>query len=105
MREKKKFDALPSGSATVKARKWVFYDAMTFLTPCVTPRATSSNVSSPLKKLPFEHWFYSRATEVFPGTSSFLLSLLPLMKQLSPMDNSDAKIEIQQIFRRKLASE
>ena len=178
MREKKKFDALPSGSATVKARKWVFYDAMTFLTPCVTPRATSSNVSSPLEKMNTEldaegegatlddtdnngsastasnvnanekqtsssaikqpsstpknkgaykkrrgnlehddvdeqlmgelrkmrEQAVSKEKEESDSDRLFLLSLLPLMKQLSPMDNLDAKIEIQQIFRRKLAA-
>ncbi|KAK4306308.1 hypothetical protein Pmani_021859 [Petrolisthes manimaculis] len=36
----------------------------------------------------------------------FLLSLLPLMKQLSPIDSIDIKIEIhQQAFRRKLAKD
>ena len=33
----------------------------------------------------------------------FLLSLLPLMKQLSPMDSLDIKIEIHQAFQRKLS--
>lgn len=35
----------------------------------------------------------------------FLLSLLPLMKQLSPIDSIDIKIEIHQAFRRKLAKD
>ena len=47
MREKKKLDALPSGSASVKSKKLVFYDAMAFITPCIAPRSTSSNVPSP----------------------------------------------------------
>jgi hypothetical protein len=33
----------------------------------------------------------------------FLLSLLPMMKQLSPADNMNIKIEIQEAFRRKLS--
>ena len=32
----------------------------------------------------------------------FLLSLLPMMKQLSPIDNMDIKIEIFEAFRRKM---
>ncbi|XP_066987260.1 uncharacterized protein [Macrobrachium rosenbergii] len=51
MREKKKLDTHPSGSANVKVRKWVFYDTMVFLTPYVAPRATSSNVPPPLEEI------------------------------------------------------
>jgi hypothetical protein len=32
----------------------------------------------------------------------FLLSLLPTMKQLSPLDNLDLKFEVQETLRRKL---
>ena len=170
MREKKKLDALPSGSATVKTRKWVFYDAMKFITSSNAPPplenlnneldaedegatlddsdsarsvATASNVdhyeeenssfarkqSSPtiknksafkkrrvelqcdvdvnehiieeLKKMREQE--FSRNEKESDPDRHFLLSLLPLMKQLSPMDNLDIKIEIQQAFRRKLA--
>jgi hypothetical protein len=32
----------------------------------------------------------------------FLLSLLPAMKQLSPLDNLDFRVEVQETLRRKL---
>ena len=35
----------------------------------------------------------------------FMLSLLPLMKQLSPVDSIDIKIEIHEAFRRKLVKD
>lgn len=47
MREKRKVTTHTSGSASIKAKKWVFYDAMEFLIPYVTPRATSCNVPPP----------------------------------------------------------
>ncbi|XP_076057343.1 uncharacterized protein LOC143034885 [Oratosquilla oratoria] len=47
MRERRKMTTQPSGSAGIKTKKWVFYDAMEFLIPHVTPRATSSNVPPP----------------------------------------------------------
>lgn len=36
------------------------------------------------------------------GDRQFLLSLLPMMKQLSPIDNMDIRIEIYEAFRRKM---
>ncbi|KAG7164019.1 uncharacterized protein LOC121872213 [Homarus americanus] len=47
MREKRKISAKPSGSADIQSKKWVYYDAMEFLIPHVTPRPTSSNISTP----------------------------------------------------------
>ena len=46
MREKK-ITTQVSESATINAKKLAFYDAMEFLKPHVTPRATSSNVPPP----------------------------------------------------------
>ena len=36
------------------------------------------------------------------GDRQFLLSLLPMMKQLAPIDNMDIRIEIYEAFRRKI---
>ena len=36
------------------------------------------------------------------GDRQFLLSLLPMMKQLAPIDNMDIRIEIYEAFRRKM---
>ncbi|XP_066986813.1 transcription factor Adf-1-like [Macrobrachium rosenbergii] len=36
------------------------------------------------------------------GDRHFLLSLLPLMEQLSPIDNLDIRIEIYEVFRKKM---
>lgn len=47
MKEKRKITTQPSGSANTKIKKSVFYDAMEFLTPHVTPRATSDVPSPP----------------------------------------------------------
>ncbi|XP_068200589.1 uncharacterized protein [Palaemon carinicauda] len=185
MREKRKFTTHTSGSASIKAKKWVFYDAMEFLIPYVTPRATSCNVPTPpnedinsefdmddassttnITDAPdsvrsvqtatnvdvCEGGSTSMSTPVIKQPSSrakkhnankrrrcelpsdvdgqivgelqklreqavcknenesdpdrqFLLSLLPLMKQLSPIDSIDIKIEIHQAFRRKLAKD
>lgn len=180
MREKRKISTQPSGSANINTKKWVFYDAMEFLIPHVTPRATSSNVPPPpdednsyevddapddnssttnITDAPDNARFQETATNVDvceggsrpainqPTSTSkkpnvnkrrrcefakevdmqivgelqklreqavskheneldpdrqFLLSLLPLMKQLSPADSIDIKIEIHQAFRRKL---
>ena len=174
MREKKKLDTHSYDSTNVKIRKWAFYDAMTFLTPCVAPRDISSNVppsseetktnldtdddglndayyagsvettsndvdeeeisTSAMKQPSFtakkisankkrrcelqsdvdeqlvgelqklREQAVSRREEESDSDRQFLLSLLPLMKQLSPMDNLDIKIEIQQAFRRKFAA-
>ncbi|XP_037788269.1 uncharacterized protein LOC119583702 [Penaeus monodon] len=175
MREKKKLDTHPSGSANVKVRKWVFYNTMAFLTPYVAPHATSSNVPPPLEEMNTEvdtddaavndtdsarsvgtasnvdvceeesstsamkqpsstakkktatkkrccelqsdvdeqivgelqkmrEQAVSRNGKESDSDCQFLLSLLPLIKQLSPMDNLDIKIEIQLAFRRKLAA-
>ena len=43
----KKITIQASESASINKKKWVFYDAMEFLIPHVTPRATSSNVHPP----------------------------------------------------------
>ncbi|XP_042856497.1 transcription factor Adf-1-like [Penaeus japonicus] len=48
MREKRKLMKLPSGSASSLTRRWVYYDAMEFLFPHVTPRPTSSSVPTPM---------------------------------------------------------
>lgn len=189
MREKRKLTTHTSGSASIKAKKWVFYDAMEFLIPYVTPRATSCNVPPPNEDINSEFDMddaapddtssttnitdapdsvrsvqtatnvdvceggsTSTSTPVIKQPSStakkpntnkrrrcelpsdvdgqivgelqklreqavcknenesdpdrqFLLSLLPLMKQLSPIDSIDIKIEIHQAFRRKLAKD
>ncbi|KAK8371759.1 hypothetical protein O3P69_013541 [Scylla paramamosain] len=47
MRERRKISAKTSGSGNTETRKWVYYDAMQFLIPHVTPRPTSSNVPTP----------------------------------------------------------
>ncbi|XP_042859005.1 transcription factor Adf-1-like [Penaeus japonicus] len=48
MREKRKMMKLPSGSARSLTRRWMYYDAMEFLLPHVTPRPTSSSVPTPM---------------------------------------------------------
>ncbi|KAK4322798.1 hypothetical protein Pmani_006465 [Petrolisthes manimaculis] len=162
MRERRKLNGIPSGSGCSQTRKLVYYDAVEFLSPHVTPRQSSSNVPTP----PDEE--NCHATEDSPENSTvaepasaaqkvasivekgessntveislptpmkpsvtkkckrnradelkqlreqacptnktdpdrqFLLSLLPMMKQLSPPDNINIKIEIFQVFRRKL---
>ncbi|XP_066964755.1 uncharacterized protein [Macrobrachium rosenbergii] len=160
MREKRKMRDKPFGSPNSKTRRWVFYDAMEFLIPHVTPRgATSSNALTPpddegtssevydapenpstsalqyapdnasvqetkivnieaIKKRPSDiagenemqfleelkmirEQAASRTLDNDPD-SQFLLSLLPLMKQLSPSDSIDIRIEILEAFRRKL---
>lgn len=47
MREKREINVIPSGSANTKTRRWVYYDAMQFVIPHVTPRPASSNVPTP----------------------------------------------------------
>ncbi|XP_064080252.1 uncharacterized protein LOC135197188 [Macrobrachium nipponense] len=159
MREMRKIRDKPLGSPTAKTRRWVFYDAMEFLIPHVTPRgATSSNAPTPpeedassevydapdntstsalqdapddasvqetkffitdaIKKRPNDNGgetdpefsgqlkkmreqAASRTLDIDPDRQ-FLLSLLPLMKQLSPRDSIDVRIEILEAFRRKL---
>ncbi|XP_050724620.1 uncharacterized protein LOC127002580, partial [Eriocheir sinensis] len=175
MREKRKISAKPSGSANTQARKWVYYDAMTFIIPHVTPRASSSNVRTPphqdtyhdtedepqnhspcsvveasgnatpdeaasnieicensstvkpmlpILKKPTATKKLKKETEeemdmrflnelkllreqTLPQDNNdsdrhFLLSLLPMVKQLSPMDNLDFRIEMQESLRRKI---
>ncbi|XP_076029883.1 uncharacterized protein LOC143018411 [Oratosquilla oratoria] len=171
MREKRKISAQLSGPANVQTKRWLYYDALEFLIPHVTPRPTSSNVST----LPAEDTSYKiestphiypystpldasdepsfqeavsnvdiceeRSTVVDTPPMSkklkfvdrsddmdmasleeqkrvrektysednddsdrlFLLSLLPLMKQLSPADKIDIRVEIHEAFRRKLS--
>ena len=173
MRERRKISVKPSGSANTETKRWVYFDAMQFLIPYVTPRSSSSNVPTP----PDENTCHE--TEDAPHNSSpfvtiktpdntsqeaannteacedhstvkpilpmskkpgvtkkrnrdtadevdmhileelkqlreaslqnvndpdhhFLVSLLPMMKQLSPIDNMDIKIEIFEAFRRKM---
>ncbi|MPC55457.1 hypothetical protein E2C01_049392 [Portunus trituberculatus] len=43
-RERRKNNENPSGSDNAQTRRWVYYDAMQFLIPHVTPRPTSSKV-------------------------------------------------------------
>ncbi|XP_037794808.1 uncharacterized protein LOC119590112 isoform X2 [Penaeus monodon] len=190
MREKRRFTTHTSGSASIKAKKWVFYNAMEFLIPYVTPRTRSCNVppppnediksefdmddaasddtssttnitdapdsvrsvqtannidiceggitrtSTPVIKQPSsytrKHNASKRCRCELPSDvdgqimgelqklreqavcknenesdpdRQFLLSLLPLFKQLSPIDSIDIKIEIHQAFRRKLAKD
>ncbi|XP_066953196.1 transcription factor Adf-1-like [Macrobrachium rosenbergii] len=175
MRERRKINVKPSGSANTETRRWVYYDAMQFLIPHVTPRPTSSNVPTPPDEdtcretedasqnsspsvvietpdnvspqeaanntetcedrssvnpiLPkskktgvtkkrsrdaadeMDMRFLEELKQLREQASSqnvddpdrqFLLSLLPMMKQLSPIDNMDIKIEIYEKFRRKL---
>lgn len=163
------------GSANTQARKWVYYDAMTFIIPHVTPRASSSNVPTPphqdtchdtedepqnhspcsvievsgnatpnetasnietyedsctakhmlsiLKKptatkkrkkdteeemdMRFLNELRLLREQTLPQDNNdadrqFLLSLLPMVKQLSPMDNLDFRIEMQEALRRKI---
>ncbi|XP_076032502.1 uncharacterized protein LOC143020221 [Oratosquilla oratoria] len=47
MREKRKITTQQFGSANIKTKKWLFYNAMEFLILHVIPRATSSNVPPP----------------------------------------------------------
>ncbi|KAK3880382.1 hypothetical protein Pcinc_015148 [Petrolisthes cinctipes] len=171
MRERRKLNGNPSGSACSQTRKWVYYDAMEFLSPHVMPRQSSSNVPTPpdednchaTEDAPknstvtepanasaaqevasnFEIGESSSTVEISLPTPKkpsvtkkrrrdsademdirlldelkqlreqacptnetdpdrqFLLSILPMMKQLSPSDNINIKIEIYEVFRRK----
>ncbi|MPC93958.1 hypothetical protein E2C01_089106 [Portunus trituberculatus] len=172
MREKRRIATLASESPNIKTKRWVFYDAMEFLIPHVTPRTTSSNVPSPpddnsydvddaapedvhsqqtannanlceggSRSTPATNQLSSTAKE--PNANKrrrhelanevdvqivrelqklreqvvckneneldpdrqYLLSLLPLMKQLSPVDSIGVKIEIHQAFRKKLVKD
>ena len=46
IREKRKISAKPSGSANTQTRWWMYSDVMELLLPHVTPRLTSSNVTT-----------------------------------------------------------
>ena len=47
MRERREISVKPSGSVNTETKRWVYFDAMQFLIPYVTPRSFSSNVPTP----------------------------------------------------------
>ena len=64
MRERREISVKPSGSVNTETKRWVYFDAMQFLIPYVTPRSFSSNVPTP----PDENT--SHETEDAPHNSS-----------------------------------
>lgn len=82
-------------------------DQQTLGSASVTPRRRGSagNFKTPKRACRGTAAKIAKESSVAEETDSdrlFLLSLLPLMKQLSPADNIDIRIEIHEAFRRRL---